>query len=189
MFDDSLFPLLLLLRYMHILGAIMLMGGTIFMRFALAPTVATLGDSTKADIHEQVRSRWSKFVMLAAGLILVSGIANLVLAARYEYESVFGMEKGYHMVVGIKFLLALPIFFIASLLAGRTAAAKKMQANAPLWMNVNLTLALVMVLIGGMLKFVSREPKAPRAQAVVLVSAWNASSSEKTSARPADRIE
>ena len=32
--NDSLFPLLLLLRYMHILGAIALMGGTIFMRFA-----------------------------------------------------------------------------------------------------------------------------------------------------------
>jgi uncharacterized membrane protein len=171
MLDDSLFPLLLLLRYMHILGAIMLMGGTIFMRFALAPTVAGMGESTKAELHEQVRSRWSKFVMLAAGLILVSGIANLVLAARYQYEPLFGMRGGYHMVVGIKFLLALPIFFIASLLAGRTAAAKKMQANAPLWMNVNLALALVMVLMGGVLKFVQRQPKAPRAQAVVAASA------------------
>jgi uncharacterized membrane protein len=40
--SDPLFWLLLILRYMHILGAIALMGGTIFMRFALRPVVVTL---------------------------------------------------------------------------------------------------------------------------------------------------
>ena len=127
------------------------------MRFALLPTVMQLDPNTKATIHQQVRIRWSKFVMLAAALLLISGIANLGLAARYTYEPVFGMS--YHMVVGIKFILALPIFFVASLLAGRSSLAQKAQANAKTWMNVNLTLALVMVLIGGALKFVKREPK------------------------------
>jgi uncharacterized membrane protein len=159
---DPLFPLLLLLRYMHILGAIALMGGTIFMRFALAPTVRELDAATKAALHDQVRSRWAKFVMLAAALLLISGITNLGLAARYTYEPVFGMKGGYHMIVGIKFLLALPIFLFASFLAGRSATAKKFQANAMFWMNVNLALALTMVLIGGLLKFVKREPKADR---------------------------
>jgi uncharacterized membrane protein YoaK (UPF0700 family) len=69
------------------------------------------------------------------------------------------------MVVGIKFLLALPIFFFAAMLAGRSATAKKFQANAITWMNVNLVLALAMVLIGGTLKFVKREPKQPAAVA------------------------
>jgi uncharacterized membrane protein YqhA len=73
------------------------------------------------------------------------------------------MDKGYHMVVGVKFLLALPIFFIAALMTGRSSLAKKVQANAEFWMNINLALALVMVLIGGYLKFVSRDPKAPPA--------------------------
>lgn len=170
--NDPLFPLLLALRYMHILGAIMLMGGTIFMRFALAPTVARLDGATKAELHEQVRSRWAKFVMLAAGLLLVSGIANLALAARYQFEPVFGLS--YHMVVGIKLLLSLPIFFIASLLAGRTSAGKRLQANAVTWMNVNLTLALLMVLMGGLLKFVDRElkPAGPRQAVAVRGGEW-----------------
>src|SRR3954464_15267777 len=105
--DDPTFPLLLLLRYAHILGAITLMGGTIFMRFALRPVVVQLAPETKTAIHEQVRSRWSKFVMLASALILISGITNLALAGRQDYEPVLGMAKGYHMLVGIKFLLAL----------------------------------------------------------------------------------
>ena len=160
--SDPLFPLLLLLRYMHILGAIALMGGTIFMRFALAPTVRDLDPETRNRIHEQVRSRWAKFVMLSAALLLISGIANLGLAARYEYKPLFGMQGGYHMIVGIKFLLALPIFLFASFLAGRSATARKFQANAMFWMNLNLALALTMVLIGGFLKFVYRVPKANR---------------------------
>lgn len=159
--SDPLFPVLLLLRYMHILGAIMLMGGTIFMRFGLAPVVTTLNESTRTELHEKVRSRWSKFVMLASALLLISGIANLGLASRYEIERPFGMS--YHMIVGIKFLLALPIFLFASFLAGRTDTAKKFQANARMWMNVNLVLALVMVLIGGLLRFTGRELKPPEA--------------------------
>ena len=168
--SDPLLPLLLVLRYMHILGAIALMGGTIFMRFALRPVVVTLPPDTKTTIHEQVRSRWSKFVMLTTLLILVSGITNLALAGRFEYEPIFGMPKGYHILVGVKFLLALPIFFIAALMTGRTNLAKKIQNNAEFWMNLNLTLALVMVLMGGLLKFVQRKPKAePAVHAAIVV--------------------
>lgn len=150
-------PILLVLRYMHILGAITLMGGTIFMRFGLAPVVAGLDDAARSSLHQQVRARWSKLVMIASGLLLLSGIANLALASRFTYEGALG-EK-YHMIVGIKFLLALPIFLIASFLAGRSSTAQKFQSQATTWMNVNLALALVMVLIGGALKFVPRTPK------------------------------
>src|SRR5262249_26089939 len=95
---------------------------------------------------------------------------NLALAGRFEYEPIFGMAKGYHMVVGIKFLLALPIFFIAALMTGRTNLAKKIQNNAEFWMNLNLTLALVMVLLAGLLKFVHRKPKGgPADHAAVVV--------------------
>jgi uncharacterized membrane protein len=153
--DDSLFPLLLILRYMHILGAIALMGGAIFMRFALLPSAAELTDGTRKELHEKVRARWSKLVMISAALLLISGIANLGLAARYE----FGGFVSYNMLGGIKLLLALPIFFFASLLAGRTATAQKFQANAKLWMNVNLALALVMVLLGGLMRFIPRDLK------------------------------
>src|SRR5262245_20391678 len=140
MTSDPLFPLLLILRYAHILGAITLMGGTIFMRFALRPVVVGLPPDTKATIHEQVRGRWSKFVMLASALLLISGITNLALAGRYEYKPILDLEKGYHILVGIKFLLALPIFFIAALMTGRSSLAKRVQANAEFWMTVNLTL-------------------------------------------------
>lgn len=154
---DSLFPLLIILRYMHILGAIALMGGTIFMRFALVPTVKDLDDKNRLALHEGVRSRWAKFVMLSAALLLISGIANLGLAARYDFDAPVG--KMYNMISGIKLVLAIPIFLFASFLTGRSETAKKFQANRVLWLNVNLALAVLMVLIGGFLRFVGRELK------------------------------
>jgi hypothetical protein len=175
--SDPLFWLLLVLRYMHILGAIALMGGTIFMRFALRPVVVGMQPDVKAATHEQVRSRWSKVVILATLLLLISGITNLALAGRYQFEPVFGMS--YHMVVGIKLLLALPIFFIAAILMGRSALARRFQANAELWMNINLVLALVMVLIGGLLKFADRNPKPPRAAEAAVATDPDAIASQK----------
>lgn len=169
--NDPLFWLMLLLRYMHILGAITLMGGTIFMRFALAPTAARLDDKTRLSLHESIRSRWAKFVMIAAALLLISGLANMVLTPmNYELSGVVN-NKQYNMIVGTKFLLALPIFLFASFLAGRSATAKKFQAQAPLWMNVNLGLALVMVLIGGYLKFAQRTLKSEAPQEVPAATA------------------
>jgi uncharacterized membrane protein len=169
--NDPHFWLLLILRYMHILGAIALMGGTIFMRFALAPTVASLDERTRQNIHEQVRSRWAKFVMIAAALLLISGIVNMLLIPmNYELSGVVN-NKQYNMIVGIKLILALPIFLFASFLTGRSATAKKFQANAPLWMNVNLALALVMVLIGGYLKFAQRTPKSEAGKEPAAVTA------------------
>jgi uncharacterized membrane protein len=176
--SDPIFPLLLILRYMHILGAITLMGGTIFMRFALRPVVVAMPPDVKAPTHEQVRSRWAKFVMLATLLLLVSGITNLALAGRNEFEPLLGMRKGYHMIVGVKLLLALPIFFIAAILSGRSNLAKRLQTNAELWMNVNLALALVMVLIGGMLRFVERHPKAAQGQKPVVAVAFGQNASQ-----------
>jgi len=153
--DDSLFPILLILRYMHILGAIALMGGAIFMRFALVPSVGEIDDKSRRDLHERVRSRWSKLVMISAAFLLISGIANLGLAARYEFHGFVS----YNMLGGIKFILALPIFYFASVLSGRSATAQKFQGNAKFWLNVNLVLALTMVLIGGLMRFTPRQLK------------------------------
>jgi uncharacterized membrane protein len=160
--NDSLFPLLLILRYMHILGAIALMGGTIFMRFALVPTVPELDEKSRAALHEGVRSRWAKFVMLSAALLLISGIANLGIAgARYNFDPPVG-NMMYNILAGSKLILALPIFLFASLLTGRTEAAKKFQSNRAMWLNVNLALAVLLVLIGGFLRFVGRDLKSEK---------------------------
>jgi hypothetical protein len=73
-------------------------------------------------------------------------------------------DAPYHPLIGVKFLLALAIFFIASLLVGRSANAEKFREKAVFWMNVNLALALAVVLIGGFLKVTPRTEKPPKSE-------------------------
>lgn len=155
--ESSLFYVQLVLRYLHILGAISLMGGAIFMRFALLPTLQALDGSARDAVHEGVRARW-KMVMRAAALMLfISGIGNLGMAARYEYHVPFNWN--YSMMGGLKLILAIPVVLLAELLLGNSSLAKKVQANAATVLNVNLVLAILLVFIGGVLKFSTRELK------------------------------
>jgi uncharacterized membrane protein len=158
---DPLWPLLLVLRYMHILGAVTMFGATIFMRFALVPTVGELPSDTQTQFHDNLRKRWSRYVILATSLLLISGIANMGLAARQDFSGLANNAM-YNMLAGVKLLLALPIFFVAALLTGRTNLAQKIQKNRVFWLNVCLVLGLVMVLMGGFMRFVNRQLKEPK---------------------------
>jgi uncharacterized membrane protein len=137
------------LRWMHILAAITAVGGAIFMRLALLPAVEKLDDATRRQLHEEVRRRWSKVVAASVLFLLISGIVNIVLTIRNpEIE----LARYYHPLFGIKFLLAFGVFFLASILSGRSEAAAKFQANARFWLTVNVVLAVTIVCISGVLR-------------------------------------
>lgn len=157
----------LLMRWMHILAAIALMGGTIFMRFALHPSLATLAADQQKAIKTAVRSRWSKWVMGSSGLLLISGIVNIVMYSQAKEVD----AKLYHPIVGVKMLLALVIMFIASVLVGRSANAEKFREKAVFWLNLNLVLAVVVVCIGGFLRTLHHPPKAETETAQSVVTA------------------
>ncbi|MFM7071540.1 MAG: hypothetical protein ACKO38_07075 [Planctomycetota bacterium] len=142
------------LRWVHILTAITLMGGAIFQRFALMPAAAELDDAAHERLKAAVRGHWSKMVMMSAGGLLLSGLVNVgILIANYT------LAKPYHMIFGIKFLLALVVLYIASLLAGRSAAAERARQNARNLLTVNLVLATIVVCLGGYLRIIDRTPK------------------------------
>ncbi len=141
--------LALILRWLHIVAAISLVGGTVFMRLALIPSVAALTDEQRGAMHQQVRSRWARIVHASIAFLLLSGIWNYV---RFLNESkAWGDDwrtayyNSYQVLFGIKFLIALAIFFLASVLSGRSDGTKKFRQNAKLWTGVNLALALVVV--------------------------------------------
>src|SRR5215469_8334171 len=153
--------LAILLRWMHILAAMTAVGGTIFMRLALVPSVAVLPEAERKALHEQVRSRWVKFVMGAILFLVVSGFYNFF--RRLNAGIPADMKGLYHGLFAVKFLLALAIFFLASALTGRAAALARFRQNAKLWLTVNLTLAVIVVCISGVLRFIPAGKSPPPA--------------------------
>jgi len=145
----------LVLRWIHILGAITLVGGAILMRCAYVPAMA---ENEAEEFASAFRRRWSKLVMISSGLLLISGIVNFVLLVK-QYE----LPSQYHMIFGSKFLLVFLVFFLSAALSGRSGLAEKLRKKERTWLTVNLILAVVVVCLAGLMKTTERTPKTSQA--------------------------
>lgn len=137
-------------RWIHIGSAIMLLGGTICLRFVVHPV---LKDQPQ-ELRDAIRGRFKKFVH--------SGIAGLLLSGLYNYIKMVGQHRGdvlWHAMVDTKIVLALGVFFIASVLVGRSKGTQKFRDNAGKWMAVAVVLGLLIVAMSGVAK-VAAPPKA-----------------------------
>ena len=153
------------MRWFHLVAAMTVVGGTIFMRFALTPSVGVLNDEQNNLLREEVRRRWSKLIMASIAFLLISGLTNYIIVYRDsksgtpEWDAWRHAYTGiYNAVFGIKFTLAMVIFFIASALAGRGEATKKFRQDAKWWLSVNLTLAFIVVALSGVLRLTHTGP-------------------------------
>ena len=137
----------ILSRWTHIGTAIVLVGGAFFMRFVLTPAASQLPDSEHAKLKELVMNKWKRFVHGGILLFLASGFYNYLMVKAPR-------PKPYHMLMGIKILLAFAIFFLISALVGRSKTFEGMRKNSKKWQVVVLILAAIIVGISGYLKVV-----------------------------------
>lgn len=149
----------LISRWLHIVAAVTAGGGALFMLLALHPATQTLPDGVRNDFRDAVRARWKKVVMAAIGILLLTGGYNfVVIVMNYQLP-----RPWYHMIFGIKFLLAMAIFALASLLVGRTDLAKQMRSNAGKWLTLLAGLLLTLILLSSALKLMPHDPKSAAA--------------------------
>ena len=145
----------LAMRWLHIIPAIALIGGTIFMRFALVPAYEQLDDEQREKVQESIRRGWSRLLMPSILFLLISGFVNTAnISMNYRFP-----DSSYMPLLGLKLFLAIAIFYIASLLAGRSEGAKKFQQDQRKWLNINILLAILLVCIAGAMRLADREPK------------------------------
>ena len=148
-------------RWTHVGTAIVVVGGTCFLRFVLAPAAAQLSDAEHQKLKELVMKTWKKFVHAGILLFLASGFYNYLVVQAPHHQG----DKLYHALMGSKILLALGMFFIASALVGRSKTFEGMRRNSKLWQGVLLLLAVVVVGISGFAK-VALKGTAPQTPAV-----------------------
>ena len=141
-------------RFIHVGAAIVMVGGTVFMRFVLLPAAAELPQAEHDQLRQRLLARWKRVVH--------SGIAMLLISGFYNYMQAIPKHKGdglYHGLVGTKIILAFAVFFIASALIGRSAAFEKMRQNRKKWLGVIVLLAAVIVGLSGFVKVRGIVPK------------------------------
>lgn len=150
-------PTLLLLRWAHVLAAVVAMGGLVFTRFALLPALAEVDATTRDRIHDAIRRRWLPWVIGAITLLLASGLANFLLFnGRVKVEGWadgrWMRQTSYHALFGAKFVLAMAAFYFASGLVGRGAGTQWMRNDRAKWLSVTLGLMLAVVLLSGWMR-------------------------------------
>lgn len=101
---------------LHILCAVTLVGGAVAWRFAAIPGIQLLDPGTRAKVDNAVAAAWRPVVLSAIAGILISGVYNFM--HRPVKTSTF------HMLFGIKMLLALHVFAV-SYLATRPDNARR----------------------------------------------------------------
>jgi uncharacterized membrane protein len=150
----------ILSRWLHVGWAIVVLGGAAFIRYILIPAAeATLSQEEHDRLREAVMGKWRKVNGMGIGFLLLSGLFN--------YVALIPAHKGdglYHAMMGVKMLLALGVFFLASVLVGRSPTFEPLRRDRNRWMVITILLASVVVAIGGFLKVrgpVTSTPAAP----------------------------
>jgi uncharacterized membrane protein len=100
--------LLVIMRWIHIASMATLIGGILYGRLVMAPAIATLAPDARESLSSTAAVLFRPFVFAAIGGLVVSGVFNLFTNT--------GHRPIYHMVLGIKLLLALHVFAVSILI-------------------------------------------------------------------------
>ena len=109
----------IVMRFLHIVSVVTLLGGFIAWRLAMIPATAPLGDDMRTRIGNAIAAAWRPVFFTAVGGILLSGI--------YNYMNKTGMPPAWHAVIGVKFLLVLHVFAVGFLVTGPNNAKRSRQ--------------------------------------------------------------
>ena len=138
-------------RWVHIASIVIAIGGAFALRYFVLPAANELDDSPRARFWESVRRSMFKVIVVAVVLIFVSGLINFFRALKIGAT----VPPTYHMIFGIKFLMAMGVFGIALGLVWPSRPANMFQRNRRLWLTMNIHMGLLIIALSAALKFLS----------------------------------
>jgi uncharacterized membrane protein len=114
----------IIMRFLHILSAVVLAGGALTWRFAVIPSTETLNAETRGKVGDAIARAWRPFVL--------SAIAGILISGTYNFLRKTNLPPAYHAVFGIKVLLALHVFAVLILATkpGNTKRARQLTGVA-----------------------------------------------------------
>ena len=138
-FWDVVYPLP---RWLHVVSAALLVGGTLFYEFVVPVAIEDEKDEHQLGILGRARWVFRKVVYLSTIFLILSGIAN-------TYSS-WCMYKGMEPHSPRPFwVLHVGLGIIGITIALRLTIGGKIPRNPLLWMRINFVLLMVVILLAG----------------------------------------
>ncbi len=135
--------LAILMRWTHITCVTFLVGSALYASAVLAPAMEQLPVGTQADLGNRLAEKLRRLVIFMILGALLSGL--------YNFMQKTDLPKPYHMVFGIKMLLALHIFAVAFLNTKADVPAPKRAR----WMTGVALSGLLVFLLSAYLRFLT----------------------------------
>jgi len=152
-----LFWLNVLMRWLHVGAAVVGLGTTIAMRFAVLPALASLPNG--AEVLDRIRPGVKRVIHSALGVLILSGFYNYIMVSIPAVRNAKKVgspalqqalqQPSYHMLMGMKIILAIVLFVIAILLLKPVPA---FHENRKTWLSVNTVIGLVILLLSAYLR-------------------------------------
>ena len=144
---DLILPIIA--RWAHVLSAIVAVGGSFFALVMVLPAISkNLDAENAAKVHGAIRARWQKVIHTCILLFLASGFYNYLAITRHLHPD----QPLYHMLFGIKFMLAIGVFGFALVLTSRKSSVVGNPQRRKKILTLLVVLAITIVLISGVMK-------------------------------------
>ena len=134
----------LVMRWLHIGGAIILIGSPFFIRLFLLPALAGEESARRDAILERVNKPWRMFLGIVILTQIISGVYWLLVVINPPAEPPL-----YQLLLTVKLLAALGLFFLLSVLAGRATMFAPFRQAAKKWYSGCLICGIIIVLCAG----------------------------------------
>ncbi len=140
--------LTVLAQWLHVMAAVIAVGGVAFVRFVLLPVVEGMPEERRAEIMGAIVDRFRQILWISIGLLLITGLYQVGMAAVNGSLS----AKPYLYGLIVKIVLALVVFKIGFMLTVPGDAFARVKANRKRWMTVSMVLGTVVILIAAYLR-------------------------------------
>jgi uncharacterized membrane protein len=134
-------------RWLHIAAAAVAVGGLVYARFVVFPSLQLLSEDTRAMLSAQFSARLKPIALSAVAALFLSGVYNL-----YRVLERGIVDSTYHAVFGLKFLLALHLFAMLFLLSAPPSGDAARDARRPRLMLGAVISGLLILALGAYLR-------------------------------------
>ena len=135
-----------LVQWIHLIAAVMAVGGMAFVLFILMPSLRVLGDEPRAQLVKTVMGRFRWVSWGAILLLIASGLYNI---HQHAWQAPWGW---YWELLTLKIFLAMVVFLISLVLTLPIPAFESFRAKRRTWLSIALSIALGVILISAYLR-------------------------------------
>jgi uncharacterized membrane protein len=115
--------------WLHIMAAVIWVGGAYFISRVMAPAAAVLAPPEAGKLNQAVSKVWVPTAWVSIALVVLTGLTRVIGLRLYVPDILFGTAYG--NVLLLKLLLVAAMIFVAAVITQTGADIAKMAAGGP----------------------------------------------------------